>query len=183
MIKLINNIYKKDKVTIDLTNVLNAKLNEIESKIDDIYSQIFLDYSTWYLGLKEKEMSINKRLDDIDKRRQYVKTRLMGTGVATKEMLENVSNSVTGVNCQILFKDMTVIIDFLWVKENKYLGLVKRAVQNMMPYHLDLDISYNHVTWGEVNAVTWGTLNQYTWDTVSTSVSGTIIDNLDTDFD
>lgn len=183
MIKLINNIYKKDKVTIDLTNVLNAKLNEIESKIDDIYSQIFLDYSTWYLGLKEKEMSINKRLDDIDKRRQYVKTRLMGTGVATKEMLENVANSVTGVNCQILFKDMTVIIDFLWVKENKYLGLVKRAVQNMMPYHLDLDISYNHVTWGEVNAVTWGTLSKYTWDTVSKSVSGTILGGLDTDFD
>ncbi|MCI8805192.1 MAG: DUF2313 domain-containing protein [Clostridiales bacterium] len=183
MLDLINKIYRKDNVTIDLINVLNEKLLDIENKTDDIYQQIFLGYATWYLELKEKEMLISKRLDDIDKRRQYVKTRLMGTGTATKEMLESVANSVTGVDCQILFQDMTVIIDFLWVKENKYLGLVKRAVQNTMPYHLDIDIKYDHVTWGEVRGVTWGTLSKYTWDTISKSVSGTIIDNLDTDFD
>ena len=183
MLKLINNIYRKDEVTIDLTTVLDNKIKEIDSKTDDIYSQIFLEYATWYLNLKEKEMAVEKRLNDIDKRRQYVKTRLMGTGTATKKKLESVANSVTGVNCQILFENMTVIIDFLWVKENKYLGLVKRAVENMMPYHLDLDINYNHVTWGEVSSVKWHDLAQYTWETIATSVSGTILNGLDTDFD
>lgn len=90
-------------------------------------------------------MSINKKPDDLDKRRAYVKTRLLGTGTATKEMLESVANSVPGVKVEIGFENMSVILEFLKVENNKYLGVVKRSVANMIPYHLDLMLKYEHI--------------------------------------
>lgn len=183
MLNLINKLYRKDKVTLDIINALKIKLTSTENKINDLYKQIFLDYSTWYLDLKEKEMSINKKPDDLDKRRAYVKTRLLGTGTATKEMLESVANSVPGVKVEIGFENMSVILEFLKVENNKYLGVVKRSVENMIPYHLDLMLKYEHINWGELKGVIWQNVQPYTWGSVSQSVSGTILGGLDDDFD
>ncbi len=183
MLKLIHKMYRTDKVTVDIVNALQAKISEVEDKINDLYKQIFLDSATWYLELKEGEMSISKKLDDIDKRREYVKTRLLGTGTATKEMVESVANAVSGVNVEIIFDDMKVIINFLHCDNNKYLGIVKRAVENVIPYHLDAVLQYEHVNWGEVKNVTWGTLKGYTWGSVANSVKDTILEGLDDDFD
>lgn len=183
MLNLINKLYRKDKVTIDIINAIKIELSSVENKINDLYKQIFLDYATWYLEIKEAEMGLNKKLDDIDKRRAYVRTRLLGTGTATKELLESTANTVPGVEVEIEFKDMSVILSFLKVENNKYLGIVKRSVENMIPYHLDLMLKYEHVNWGEVKKVTWGELKNYTWGSVSQSVSGTILGGLDDDFD
>ena len=183
MLNLINKIYRKDKVTLDLINAVKIKLTSVENKNNDLYKQVFLDYSTWYLELKEKEMGITKKPDDIDKRRAYVKTRLLGTGTATKEMLESVINSIDGVEAEILLEDMTIIINFLKVENNKFLGIAKRSIENIIPYHLDLDIRYDHINYGELKQVTWGKLQNYTWGSVSSSVSGTILGGLDDDFD
>jgi hypothetical protein len=183
MLNLIHKIYRKDKVTIDLINALTAKLTETENKINDLYKQMFLDYSTWYLDLKEDEMSISKKLDDIDKRRAYIRTRLLGTGTATKELLESTANTVPGVEVEIDFDDMTVIINFIKVENNKYLGIVKRTVETMIPYHLDINLKYEHINWGELKDTTWGAVKPYTWESVFQSVAGTILGGLDDDFD
>ena len=185
MLELLNKIYRKDKVTIDIIDALKVKLTEVEDKINDIYKQIFLDYSTWYLELKEKEMNVSNKFNDIDQRRDYVRTRLLGTGTATKEMLESVANAVQGVQVEILFdyKNMHVTINFLEVEKNKYLGFVRSAVAEMMPYHLDLDIKYEHVKWEELKNVTWSKVKPYTWGSVAESVSGTVGEGLDDCFD
>lgn len=135
------------------------------------------------MELKEKEMFINKRLNDLDKRRAYVKTRLLGVGTATKELLENTANTVNGVKVEVDFKDMTVILKFIKVENNKYLGLVKRSLETMIPYHLDMGLEYEHINWGELKDVTWGAVKPYTWESVSQSVAGTILGGLDDDFD
>lgn len=183
MIDLIHKIYRKDKVTLDIINTLKLKLTSTEEKINDLYQQIFLDSSTWYLEMKEAEMGLNKKLDDLDKRRAYVRTRLLGTGTATKELLESTANTVPGVKVEIGFEDMCVILSFLEVENNKYLGIVKRSVENMIPYHLDLILKYAHVNWGELKRVTWNDTLPYTWGSVSQSVAGTILGGLDDDFD
>ncbi|MGN1319017.1 MAG: hypothetical protein ACI4VF_08355 [Lachnospirales bacterium] len=72
MLKLINKIYRKDKVTLDLINAVKIKLISVENKINDLYRQIFHDYATWHFEIKESEMGLNKKLDDIDKRRAYI---------------------------------------------------------------------------------------------------------------
>lgn len=56
MLNLINKIYRKDKVTLDLINAVKIKLTSAEDKINDLYKQIFLDYATWYLEIKESEI-------------------------------------------------------------------------------------------------------------------------------
>ena len=67
MLKLLNKIYRKDNVTKDIVNAVVKKLDEIEIKINDLYKQIFLNYATWYLEEKEREMGLNKKLDDLEK--------------------------------------------------------------------------------------------------------------------
>ena len=174
MLKLIHKIYRKDKVTIDLINSLTAKLTSAENKINDLYKQIFLSYATWYLELKEKEMSVTKKAADITERRNYVKTRLLGVGTATKEMLESTVNSVSGVTVVISFKDMTVHMDFIFAENNKLITFSKNTLAEIIPYHLDFDISYKHIKWEEPKKVTWGMLKNYTWGEIKNSVEGTI---------
>lgn len=183
MLNLIHKLYRKDNVTIDIIKALTVKLTCTENKINDLYKQMFLDYATWYLDLKENEMAIGKKLDDLDKRRAYVRTRLLGTGTATKELLESTANTVPGVTVQVGFKDMLVILEFLKVENNKYLSIAKRSIENMIPYHLDMMLKYEHVNWGELRGVTWGAVKPYTWESVSQSVAGTILGGLDDDFD
>lgn len=188
MLKLINKIYKKDRVTLDLIGSLTKKFSECENKINDLYKQIFLNSADWYLELKELEMSIGKRLDDIDKRRNYVRARLLGVGTATKEMLESAANSIDGIEVEISFRDMTVIVRFLKAKSNRYLSMAKRSIENMKPYHLDMILEYEHVNWGEIKGnedkpVTWGELPKYTWESISKSVAGTVLEEIDDDFD
>jgi len=167
-------MYRNDKVTIDLINSLTAKLKTVENKIDDLYKQIFLDYADWYLELKEKEMSVNKRLDNISKRRNFIKTRLLGTGTATKEMLEGTVNYIKGIKVNISLEDMSVIVTFLEAKNNKLINFVKDTLSEIIPYHLDMIISYEHIKWSEPKTVTWNEIKKYTWGDIAESVSGTI---------
>lgn len=183
MLDLINKIYRKDKVTLDIINAVTAKLSITENKINDLYKQMFLNYATWYIENKETEMSISKKPDDIDKRRAYIRTRLLGTGTATKELLESTANTVPGVKVEIGFEGKTVILNFIKVENNKYLGIVKRAVETMIPYHLDMTIKYEHINWDEMHDVTWGAVKPYTWESVYQSVSGTVLGGLEDDFD
>lgn len=78
---------------------------------------------------------------------------------------------------------MTVILKFIKVENNKFLGVEKRTLETMIPYHPDMMLEYEHINWGEIKDVTWGAVKPYTWHSVSQSVSGTILGGLDDDFD
>ncbi len=88
-----------------------------------------------------------------------------------------------GVTVEVDFKDMTVILKFIKVENNKFLGVEKRTLETMIPYHPDMMLEYEHINWGEIKDVTWGAVKPYTWHSVSQSVSGTILGGLDDDFD
>ena len=174
MIKLIHKIYRKDKVTLDLINALTVKLNSTESKINDLYKQIFLDYADWYVGIKENEMSIAKNINDITEWRNYIKTRLLGVGTATKEMLESTINAVSGVTVSICFKDMNVLMDFIFAENNKLITFSKNTLSEIVPYHLDFDVTYKHIKWEEPKRVLWDRMRKYTWNEIVKSVEGTV---------
>ncbi len=182
MINLISEFFRSDKVTQDIINALKTKLDYSEERINDLYKQIFLDYSTWYVEYKENEMAIPKRAADIQDRRNYVKTRLMGVGTATKAMLEGTANAVDGVTVEIHFKDMVVTADFVNADNNKLITFTKELLAELIPYHLDMNITYKHVNWGELARVTWGDVKKYTWGNVKGSVEGTVEKGLSPDF-
>ncbi len=182
MLKLINKIYRKDNLTVDIINALTSKLTDSENKINDIYKQIFLNYSTWYVDLKENEMAITKRSDNITKRRNIVKTRLLGVGTATKQMLEGTVNSVDGVIVSVGFNDMTVIITFVYAENNKFITFALDTLKDIIPYHLDLFFIYEHIKWEELNRVAWGAVKNYTWGEINESVEGTVEKGLSPEF-
>jgi hypothetical protein len=126
---------------------------------------------------------LSKKFDDIDKRRAYIRTRLLGTGTATKELLESTANTVQGVEVDIDFEDMTVVINFIKVENNKYLGIVKRTIETMILYHLDISLKYERINRGELKDTTWDAVNHYTWESVFQSVVGIILGGLGENFD
>lgn len=174
MLKLIHKIYRTDPVTLDIIKALTGKLTSSEGKINDLYRQIFLEYATWYLDLKENEMAIEKRSKNITERRNIIKTRLLGVGPATKAMIEGTVNSVDGITIEIGFENMTVLVTFIYAATNKYITLGLKVLKEIIPYHLDLFYTYEHVLWGEVKKVTWGFMKKYTWGDAKDSVKGTI---------
>lgn len=182
MLKLIHKIYRADKVTIDIINALTAKLTSSENKINDLYKQIFLNYATWYLDYKENEMAITKHSSNIDERRNIIKTRLLGVGTATKEMLESTVNSVDGITISVGFEDMTVLITFIHAENNKLITFALDTLKEIIPYHLDLFYTYEHIKWGELNRVIWDKVKPYTWGEINDSVEGTVEKGLSPEF-
>ena len=182
MLKLIHKIYRVDKVTIDIIKALTAKITSSENKINDLYKQIFLNYATWYLDLKENEMAITKLSDDISKRRNVIKMRLLGVGTATKAMLESTVNSIDGVITSIGFENMTVIVTFIYAENNKLITFALDTLKEIMPYHLDLFFTYEHIKWQELKNVTWADVKKYTWKDITDSVEGTVEKGLNPEF-
>lgn len=182
MLRLINKIYRKDNLTADIIKSLSSKLTTAEGKVNDLYKQIFLDYATWYVDLKEKEMAIAKRSTSISERRNYIKTRLLGVGTATRAMLESTVNAIEGVTISIGFENMTVTVAFIYTENNKLITFSKELLAELIPYHLDLFITYEHIKWGELNKVIWGDVKNYTWGQIIESVEGTVEKGLSPDF-
>lgn len=171
-----------DKVTLDIIKALTLKFTSSEAKINDLYKQIFLNYATWYVDIREKEMDITKKAEDINVRRNKVKTRLLGVGTATKAMLEGTINSIEGVTISIGFKNMTVIVTFIYAETNKHITFAMEALGEIIPYHLDTAFTYGHIKWAELQRVIWNRVKQYTWGNIIESVEGAVEKGLSSEF-
>ena len=65
---------------------------------------------------------------------------------------------------------------------NKLITFTKELLAELIPYHLDMNITYKHVNWGELARVTWGDVKKYTGGNVKGSVEGTVEKGLSPDF-
>lgn len=177
MLKLMNKLYHKDQVTIDIINAIKIKMEQAEDSINDLYKQIFLNYATWYLGLKENEMGITKRSESYLQRRNAIRTRLLGVGTATKELIEGTVNAIEGIKISVTLKDMSVVVNFLKVESNEARDLAKSTLAEIIPYHLDLMLVFEHIKWKEPKQITWAKMKTFTWGEITDSVEGSLLVN------
>lgn len=97
-------------------------------------------------------------------------------------MLEGTVNSVEGITISIGFENMTVLVTFVYAKTNKHITLALNTLKEIIPYHLDLFFTYEHIKWSEFNRVIWNKVKQYTWGEIIESVEETVEKGLSPEF-
>jgi len=103
----------------------------------------------------------------IKQRRDEILAKLRSGKTCTPELLKNIVETLTGVECQIVEvnNEYRFIVRFV----GQY-GVVKRAkvvarvIEEIKPAHLGYTIEYRYVLWRELLPYTWDQIHVYTWD-------------------
>ncbi len=172
LINYMPDYYKKSKIFSSLLKVYEEEINKNNRAISDLQDQLFVDTATWGLDAWEKELNIPTELSkDYDERREFVKSKLRGTGTCTVEMIKNAARAYTNAEIEVIEKSAgsTFIVKFISIKGiPKDIQRFKSTIEVIKPAHMTYSLEYTYTTWGEVKATTWSQISKGTWEALKT---------------
>lgn len=164
--------YSRSKVFSSLLKVYEEEIKANNNAILDLQSQLFVDTATWGLDAWEKELNIYTDLSrPYDERREYIKSKLRGTGTCTIEMIKNAARAYTNAEIEVIEDNAksTFVVKFVSVKGiPKDVHTFKSTIDAIKPAHMAYSLEYTYTTWGEVKAATWNQIKKGTWEALKT---------------
>lgn len=163
----VHEMYKNDRVTIDILDACGKLLTEIDNNVTDIERQRLLNFSTWYLEQIENELGITEKESTFEKRCDTVRVKLLTRG---KVSIENVlamcknyaSYAKVSYNAKAFTIDITISKDITVDDLNK----LKNEVRAYVPAHILINYAAYARTHGELRAFTHGELSKYTHEEI-----------------
>lgn len=150
-----------------LQNNLSAELDSINKMYDDLLYQFFIDTATWGLEKWEKAVGIvSNRSLSYEQRRADILGKLQGSAVATKKMLKELADTLTGGYSKIIEHNHDYYFEILFLKplgEPPNILQLKNAVEICKPAHLGFRITYSYALWGDIRRITWGKSQEMSW--------------------
>lgn len=163
--------YKNANVVKDMTKPIDDENISIENLIAEYVNQFIVNTATFALGRYEEQygLPINPSGLSYAERRSRIKAKMRTYGVVTKETLQNIVNSWTNADIEIIedYANYKVVIKFVsivGVPEN--MEDVYSAIREVLPAHLNVEYQFKYNKWSDVESKTWGQLEQYTWQEV-----------------
>lgn len=159
MIEKMHEMYKYDKVTIDILKAVQVWVDEITGNLNDIEQQRLLDYTSWYLIQFENELGI-KSDNNLDKRHINVRNKLLTRG---KVWVDGVADM-----CSSCFDSFTITY-----KADEYCLYIisdegpndelKDDIRAYVPAHIYIvHVDFLRV-WQEAEIFTWGNVEKIFW--------------------
>ena len=164
--------YQKSEVFINLLQAFTNALNENNYSILDLENQLFVDTATWGLDVWEKELNIYTDLSKsyID-RREFIKSRLRGSGTCTIEMIKNTALAYTNAEIDVIEDNpnYTFKIKFVGVKGiPSDVNAFKSTIDTIKPAHLTYTVEYSYNTYDSLKTKTHDFLSGKTHDQIRT---------------
>lgn len=164
--------YKDSKV---FANFLKAFTNEINANnyaITDLENQLFVDTATWGLDIWERELNIYTDLSKpyID-RREFIKSRLRGSGTCTIQMIKNTALAYTNAEIEVIENNAnySFIIKFIGVKGvPRDINAFNKTIDTIKPGHLAYTVEYTYNTYDFLKTKTHDFLKTKTHDQIRT---------------
>jgi uncharacterized protein YmfQ (DUF2313 family) len=160
--------YQESKVVTNLMREESNELGEISLAMQDLLSQFFISTATWGLVHWENAAGLPTDLNQsyVD-RRSLILAKLRGTGTVTKAMIQNVAQSF--VRGTVVVHEITdnYEINIEFIDENGIpanIELIKQALQEIIPAHLQVTFAYNWLTFAELDELIWDDIEGKTWD-------------------
>ena len=148
--------------------IIDAQYPEFENlnvAIEDITKNAYLStmgesrVQQWehIFGIKPLEGST------VDDRRDTVIARIRGHGKLNSALINSIVNAFTGGTANSWVKNGTLYVEITPPPNNKQYQFanVRQELSNKVPAHLDLKISRNYFTWGDIydNFTSWEEVN------------------------
>lgn len=135
LIDKISEMYKNDKVSLDIFNSIENILTELADCVNNIERQRLLNYSTWYLENIEAELGITEAAE-FEERCKIVKLKLLTRGKVSVQGAEEICKGfVTYVKTVYSAEKFTLNIT-LGKINNVDFDKLKREIRNYIPAHI-----------------------------------------------
>ena len=173
LMKYLPYYYKQSDFTNNIQDAIAKEIGLLNYYKDDLMKQFFISTATWGLSYYEKELEIehNPKLT-IEQRREIIIAKLRGRGTTTVKMIKNTAESFAGGEVEVdeHNEENYFIIRFVGVKgiPNNMSAFID-MLETIKPAHLNYEIEYTYLTWGDIKKHTWGKLSSYTWGDVMVS--------------
>ena len=142
-------------------------------EVDDVSNEIDILVNEAYLTTMgedriaewEKALGIIYSKDDtLDDRRDVIIARIRGQGKLNTATISAIVNAFTGGTAISYFENSTIYVKITPPPDNKQYKFenVEREIRKKKPAHLDLVVTRNYSTWGDVknHYASWNTINQ-----------------------
>lgn len=102
--------------------------------------------------------------DTVEDRREVIIARIRGQGKLNTATISSIVNAFTGGTAISYFENSTIYVKITPPPDNKQFKFenVERELRKKKPAHLDLRVTRNYATWGEVkdNYASWDAIDQ-----------------------
>ncbi|GIO13038.1 hypothetical protein J19TS2_25930 [Cohnella xylanilytica] len=150
--------YATSRVMKSLMDAQGGEMDRLRSALDEILDQFFISTATW--GLEAWEWEFDIATDSgkpIEQRRSAVKSKILGTGTVTFDLIRSVAGSyqngkVDIVNQPTEYRFTVKFVDTLGLPPN--LNDVRAAIEAIKPAHLAVEYEFRYFTIGEVQKMT-----------------------------
>ncbi|MDD4390327.1 MAG: YmfQ family protein [Eubacteriales bacterium] len=170
LMKYMPDYYRKSEVFINLLTAFTKALNDNNHSIEDLGNQLFVDKATWGLDIWEKELNIYTDLSKpYTDRREFIKSRLRGSGTCTIEMIKNTALAYTNAEIDVIENnpDYSFVIKFVGVKGiPNDVNSFKRTIDTIKPAHLVYTVEYSYNTHNFLKAYTHAALGAQTHEQI-----------------
>ena len=160
--------YQESKVVNNLMLEESNELGDISLATQDLLYQFFISTATWGLVHWENTAGIPTDLSlSYEDRRSLITAKLRGTGTVNKAMITNVATSFVRGSVVVHEVPANHEINIEFIDENgipSNIDLIKQALQEIIPAHLQVTFTYNWLTFAELNELIWDDIEGKTWD-------------------
>lgn len=144
MIQFVAPVFGESYVALWLFEIIGRELDDMEDWAMDIFNQCHIQTATWSMPEWEKQYGITPESDwDLDTRRNAVLNKILFRSPMTKEKMEQLASSLTGVPVEII--ENTGKNKFsVYVRSNtsvKKFEAAKTYIDRAKPAHLIYDIN------------------------------------------
>lgn len=167
LINKVHEMYKDDRVAIDILEACEKILDELGGNVTDIERQRLLNFSTWYLEQIENELAITEKESTFEKRCDTVRVKLLTRGkVSIDNVLEMCRNYASFAKVIYNAKAFTINITLSKDITADNLSKLKKEVRAYVPAHILINYADYARTHGELKAFTHEQLSKYTHEEI-----------------
>lgn len=152
ILKAMHKVFRKDPVTVEITDSVSGLLNELEAAEKDVVNQTIIDNATWGLDLQEKELGIiTDTLKSLEDRRSVIKAKRRGKGKLTIALIKRTVEAYTYAQTSVIFDGAIHIIFTSIYGRPPNMADVYATIENIKPAHIAVDYTFKYRTHGDIN--------------------------------
>ena len=157
LLELLPDRIQKAEETKAYENAMEPSVIDAQSAKDDTLAQVFLETATWGLDLWEKQLGLETEAEkNLEYRRSRIKSKLRGQGTATIAMIQNLSESFSGGETEIIEHPEQYSFDIKFcgsVGTPPNLDDLTAALNETIPAHLSYQYQYRYLLIREIHGV------------------------------
>jgi Uncharacterised protein conserved in bacteria (DUF2313) len=158
-----------------VSTMIKTQSNEatrIRELLTELFRQFYVNTATYGLNRWESNSGLQESERSYSERRDYVNSKLRGTGTVTKALIKAVVDAF--YTCEVTELNGEFLVEIKLVGKRgipSNLADIERAINDIIPAHLGITFKFTWLPWSEVEqaSLTWDQADTYDWNGLETA--------------